>query len=284
MDPEMVLVIVTFALFGVIVWLAGVPAGWARFHHGPPEAERAAWWRLVLPPFAGLLVFSFLVGWALQESDPTDEHVTHVLAVMALVSGGVLLRAVVRAVQSLRSSAEARVPIGTLGLFSPRVFVSEEFQKNVSTDALRAALAHEAAHKRGRDPLRIWLAQLAADLQWPVPGTKRRFSAWLLALEAKRDDEALAAGVTGEDLAEAILSAARLHSRSSMVCAHVAGSGAGIAWRVRRLLSSAHREPRRRPTVRLMVPVWCTGLLLTAAWLGLHHGEAFLGLLLGKGP
>lgn len=281
MDPELVLVIVWLAWFGAVVWLAGTSVG--RIRARRPHPERAAWWRLVMPLFAGLLVLAFLVGWAFQEPNPADERVGHLLLGMALLNGGIVLRALVRAIQSRRSGASARAPIGTVGLLWPRVVVSDEFRRSVSEDGLAAAVAHETAHAKGRDPLRIWLAQLAADLQWPVPGTAGRLAAWILALEAARDDEALASGVAGEDLAEAILAAARLCTSPKSLCAHVEGTGEGIAWRMRRLLSEA-AAPRSERSIGPWVGfVSCVGLLEAAVWLGLHHGEAFLGTLLSKG-
>ena len=283
MDPELVLTVVAFALFGVVVWLVALPAGWAWLRSRAPE--RSAWWRLVLPLFVGALVFAFMLGWAAQEADPADEHVGLVLHLLALLSGGVVLRASARAAHALRLGANPRIPIGTLGLVTPRVVVSPEFRESVSEDVLAAALAHEAAHVRRRDPLRIWLAQLAADLQWPVPGTARRFSTWLLALEAERDDEAIASGVAGEDLAEAILAAARLpRVPATSLCAHAEGSGEGIAWRVRRLLGGRASNSRPRLATRWGIPATCFALMTTAVWLGIHFGDAVLGALPGMGP
>jgi Zn-dependent protease with chaperone function len=279
MDPELVLMVVALAFFGVVVWLAGVPAGRAGSARDP---ERLAWWRLVAPLFAGALVFAFLTGWAAQEANPADEHAGLTLHVLAVLTGGVMLRAWVRAARALRSGPPLRLPIATIGLCIPRVVVSEQFRSSISEGVLAAALAHEAAHVKHRDPLRIWLAQLAADLQWPIPGTARRRAAWLLALEIERDDEALAAGAAGEDLAEAILVAARLQvSPALQRWAGAAGGGAGIAWRVRRLLCREVSSVVSPP-----LPSWaalgsCAALLTAAVWLGIHYGDAILGRLPG---
>ena len=281
MDPELVLVIVWLALFSGVVWLAGVSAGWVGDRR--PHPERAAWWRLVMPLFTGLLVLALLVGWRLQEPNPVPEHIGRLVFGIALLNGGIVLRAGARAIQSLRPGTDACASIGTIGLLRPRVVVCDEFQRSVSEDGFAAAMAHETAHVKRRDPLRIWLAQLAADLQWPVPGTRGRFSAWVLALEAARDDETVATGTAGDDLAEAILAAARLHASPRGLCAHAEGGGEWIAWRVRRLLSGAAEPPGRRSIDPWAESVSCVGLLVAAAWLGLHHGEAFLGALLGKG-
>jgi beta-lactamase regulating signal transducer with metallopeptidase domain len=166
------------------------------------------------------------------------------------------------------------------------VVVSEEFLRAVPRSVLSAALAHESAHARRRDPLRIWLAQLAADLQWPVPGSARRLSAWLLALEAQRDDEALASGAAAEDLAEAILTAARLQRGPAVsLRANAAGEGDGLAWRIRRLLSrDALRGGAAAPNAFWRVCTWCVALVIGAVWLGIRYGDVVIGVLPGTGP
>lgn len=283
MDPEILLAVAAAALSGTMVWPVAFAAGWAG--SSVRHRERAAWWRLVLPLVAGGLMLAFLIGWAVQESDPADERVGIGILVLALFSSGIALRASTRGAQALRLGAYARIPVGTLGIMKPRVVVSPEFTASVSDDVLAAALAHEAAHVRGRDPLRIWLAQLAADLQWPVPGTSRRFSAWLLALEAERDDEAVANGASGEDLAEAILVAARLRCLSrGQACAHAAGAGEGIAWRVRRLLREDIPNGVLRPGSLWGAAGSCLALATVAVWLGICYGDAVLGVLPGIRP
>lgn len=103
----------------------------------------------------------------------------------------------------------------------------------------------------------------------------------LLALEAERDNEAVASGVAPEDLAEAIIAAARLQcGHPAAAWAQAAGDGAGIAWRVRRLLSGAVETQRVFWSLR----VSCVSLLAFAVWAGLHYGDDFLGLLPGMGP
>jgi Zn-dependent protease with chaperone function len=281
MDPEVVLVIVAAALFGVVVWLVALPAGRAPRH--PFDSEPLAWWRLVHPLFGGSLVCAFLWGWALQEPNPADEHVGLAFQLLAMLAAGIMVRALLRSARALRASSTAGVAIGTIGFRSPRVFVSEEFRRSVSDRVLAAALAHEAAHVKGRDPLRIWLAQMFADLQWPIPGTSRRFSAWLLAVEAQRDDEAIASGTAAPDLAKGILTAARLQLGSApRLSAQVTGAGEGIAWRVRRLLgprasSGVHAPSRTSWFVRTS----SLALLLGAVWLGNSYGDGLLGVLPG---
>lgn len=283
MEREAVLVIVAGALFGIVVWIGALSLGRASPRSRDPE--HLAWWRLVLPLLAGAVVLAFLLGWALQEPDPADEYAGMALHVLAVLTACITVRALARSAKALRSSTSIQVPVCTVGLLKPRVLVSNEFRRAVSGGVLAAALAHETAHVRRRDPLRIWLAQLSADLQWPIPGTARRFSAWLLALEAERDNEAVAGGAAAEDLAEAILTAARLQcGPSASLCANAAGAGDGIAWRVRRLLSPQTSASAPRPRAAWTVRASCTVVVLGAVWMGLTFGEAVLRVLPGIGP
>lgn len=277
--------VVSFSLFGAVVWVSA--AGEARQGVGERVArtsEEAAWWRLVWPLFAGVAVIAFLAGWASREPDPADEWVTVELFVLAAVVGTIALRAAARACRSAIVPLHVRAPIATLGLFQCRVVVSEEFEDAASPEVLAAALAHEAAHVRGRDPLRIWLAQLAVDLQWPVPRARRRFRTWALALEMRRDDEALLGGASPTALAESIILAARLSSAwSAQPPGGITGQGDGLALRVRRLLvDTAGRRPSRL-SWRWRVRAACIATIVASVALGAEYGDAFLSLLPGVG-
>ncbi len=87
------------------------------------------------------------------------------------------------------------------------------------------------------------------------------------------------------DLAEAILTAARLHcAPTTLLQARATGSGEGIAWRVRRLLSlEAHPCSTFRPRGFRVIRVICFVLVLGAVGLGLAYGDAALGALPGIG-
>lgn len=97
------------------------------------------------------------------------------------------------------------------GVLRPRILISPRLANALQDRELEAVVEHERAHARHRDPLRLWLAQLATDLQWPWPQARVRFRAWIHALELARDEEALARGVDGADLAAAILVSVRLY-------------------------------------------------------------------------
>ncbi|MBK7534033.1 MAG: M48 family metalloprotease [Myxococcales bacterium] len=240
MARELLLSMLSLLLVGTLHVVCG--AGVGRFWALPPlsrvtsarAAELQAWRLLWAPLVPGALVLAFLLGWALQE--PEQAEALHAWAY--LCAAPILLvwgRAVHRA---WRAGLARHVPVaGTVGLLRPRVVVAEALRAALDADALAAAMAHEAAHVRHRDPLRLWLGQLATDLQWPAPGAARRLARWRSALELARDEEACKRGVAGPDLAAALIAAARLHSRSRGA---VAGLGDGAAevlrLRVARLL------------------------------------------------
>ena len=223
MSRDLVLATVTLVVGGGGLWLAGwLPA--ARVD-APPESgsgallERRAWrrlWRAVIP---ALLIFATLVGWGIQEPAQTDEPLRPFVALVATPAVLLWLRAIYRAGRALRRPRRSPA-LATMGILRPRIVVGEEAARALDAPALEAALAHERAHARHHDPLRIWLAQLATDLQWPSPFARRRFDRWLGSLELARDEEARRDGAPGADLAAAIVAVAKLGA---------AGSGGSIA-------------------------------------------------------
>jgi len=283
MEREALLLILGSALFGLVVWLAAVLASKMTAHCA--ETERSAWWCLVSPVLIGLMVVSFLIGWALQEPDPADEwarSITFVVAGAMLVIAG---RSLLRAWLTAHRRGYDELAIGTVGLLRSQVVISPDFAGSARPEVLAAALAHEAAHMHARDPLRIWLAQLLADLQWPIAGTQERLQRWLVSLELRRDDEALATGADPSALAEAILLAARQTAPTAAVQgAQVMGDGAGISHRVRRLLSrDIQPPPGHTTTFRFGIWLACSASFALPLWLGFAYGEAILTVLPGIG-
>ena len=221
-----------------------------------------------------------MAGWVAQESNPSDELVPRALAIPAGLVGLVVMRAGLRATRSaLRKSSD--LPIATVGLLRPRVVVSEEFRAAANPSVLSAALAHEEAHRRARDPLRIWGARFVTDLQWPLSGARARLERWHLGLELRRDDEAIRAGASPTALAEGLLIAAELIRSESLggAAAAMTGDGGGLALRVRRLLSNeaGARDGGREGTW------WGSWAVILGAFalLGAAYGDAFLLLLPG---
>ncbi len=155
------------------------------------------------------------------------------------------------------------------------LFVSPAPRDRLDERALRAVLEHEAAHARHFDPLRLWLAQIGTDLQWPAASARRRFSDWRSALELARDDEACERGVDGSDLAAALIEAAQLGgaTRGRTVASLVRETGAGaLRERVVRLLYRTDRPPAAPTRARAGWPL-VTIVLAIAVAAGVFVGE-----------
>ena len=63
-------------------------------------------------------------------------------------------------------------PAFTAGLFSPRIYVSSDLDKRLTQVELDCVIAHEAAHVRRRDPLRLSTYRFLSCLLFWMPGLK----------------------------------------------------------------------------------------------------------------
>jgi hypothetical protein len=231
----------------LVVLLVCVPLGTFARLLGPPEggrrdarvAERRRWIEIWLPLVPALVAGACFVGWLILET----KAVHPVVAAVAVLFGLVWVRALVRAVAALLGRTP-ELPAVTRGLVWPRVEVSRALLGALDEEAAHAVYLHEDAHRRHRDPLRIWLAQLATDLEFPLPWAPRRLERWLVALEIARDEEARRSGVDGAALAEAIITAARLSEGPAKGVPHaaIADPGGALEERIGRLLEPLERE------------------------------------------
>src|SRR5207247_683225 len=137
----------------------------------------------------------------------------------------------------------------TVGLLRPWIVFSPRLAKQLDDRQIEAALEHEHAHARHWDPLRIWLAQLATDLQWPWPQARERMEQWLIALELARDEEARVSGIEGTDLADAIITSARFcqNANLSAQAAALTGQAVALTERIARLLDPLCTDPAPAP-------------------------------------
>src|SRR5260370_19598564 len=188
---------VTLQLFAACPWRDGIDSG-------SRQVERRRWLALWWPAAPTTVVAAWLCGWALSQPDPVLDPVGPFLFFACAPFGAVVLRAVVRAGWSLARS-HGDCGIATVGFLRPHIVFSPQLAKRLDDRAVEAAVAHERAHVRHHDPLRIWVAQFVTDLQWPWRSAQRRFTSWLAALEEARDDEARAAGVHRCDPAAALV-------------------------------------------------------------------------------
>jgi hypothetical protein len=246
------------------------------------ERERAAWLRLWWPLTPALIVAAWLCGWALSQPDPVPDRVGPLVFIVCAPFVWIGVRAILRAGWSLLSGAE-QFGIATIGLIRPHIVFAPELARLLDDRAIQAALAHERAHVRHRDPLRIWIAQFVTDLQWPWTSAQKRFERWLAALERARDDEARAEGIEGADLAAALVASVRFHRNiagAAGVCARLTGDRSALEERVARLLQPVASEPKDRTPTTLQVAFLLSLALVVAVALGVVYGEQFVGTLL----
>ena len=281
MDRELILATLACSLCGIVLVIAGaIPSrlGSIESIESVRTLERRAWRRLWLPLAPGGLILAFLLGWTLQEPEGS-EPATPVLLGVAIVFALVWIRAGVRAATALRHRDAVAM---TTGLVRPRVTIAPALVAKLDERALRAVEAHEAAHARHRDPLRLWLAQIATDLQWPARPARRRFTDWRLALELARDAEACEQ-VEGSDLAAGLIEAVRIERApvQPTTAGLIDGVGA-FSDRIYRLLD-ARRAPA--PAAPRRWPAWLAiGVGLgVAAMAGAVAGEAIVRLIPGLG-
>ena len=284
MNRDVAFCALALSVCGLLTWCFGALPLRAPLDSSGVRMERARWWRLWLPLCPAALALALLAGWAWQEPARTDEILSPLALLTSLPVALVWTRAAWRAWRALGAAhrvADRTDAAVAVGLWRPRVIVGAAFRQTIDDRALEAAVAHERAHVRHRDPLRLWLAQIATDLQWPARAASRRLSTWAAALELARDDEAREEGVRGEDLASAIMSALRLRRARVRpgAAACLTGQEGTLLLRLRRLLAPLPASSTGAPGRGLGLALALAALLLAGATLGLTHGDAVVRAL-----
>jgi len=155
-----------------------------------------------------------------------------------------------------------------------------QLAKRLDDRAIEAALEHERAHVRHRDPLRIRAAQLVTDLQGPWPSAQHRLTSWLAALEEARDDEARAAGVEGADLAAALVGSLRFQSARRYTGVGLIAQPQVVQARIARLLRPLVDAVPPRESSRIAIAALLVLTLGLAVGLGIACGERVIRPLL----
>jgi len=96
-------------------------------------------------------------------------------------------------------------PAFTAGWIRPRIYVSGELNSGFSVDQLAAIVAHEDAHRRRRDPLRLSLLRFLACVLFYLPALRRLADDMADEAEIDADDEAACRCVEPLVLASAIV-------------------------------------------------------------------------------
>ena len=159
------------------------------------------------------------------------------------------------------------LPLAALvGVFRPRLFVSDSFLDALSADERQAVLDHEAGHLRSRDNLKRALMRLAPDWLAISSAGREIEAAWAIAAEEAADDHAAGPDRAHSlDLGSALLKASRLAPMPSGFASSF-HDGAPIAKRVERLLGE---PPVRRVPLLTGAARWGCALatLVAAAFL-----------------
>jgi hypothetical protein len=150
------------------------------------------------------------------------------------------------------------LPLAALvGVFRPRLFISDSFLDTLSADERQAVLNHEAGHLRSRDNLKRALMRLAPDWLAMSSAGREIEAAWAIAAEEDADDRAAGPDrARSLDLGSALVKASRLAAMPSGVASSFC-DGAPIARRVERLLSD---PPVRRGPLMTRSARWACAL------------------------
>ena len=233
MDREVVFFVLGTVTLGPLLLLAGVQRAGEMKASSGCGLERVCWCRLWRPLLPSAIVFSALVGWALVEPDDAERLPFPLIAIGAPFAF-VWIRAIVRALWGLRRARPTTA--ATVGVFRPHVVIAPAFWRSLDDSSRHAVRAHEDAHVRYRDPMRVWAARLATDLQWGRHAT-HRFAEWRHALELARDEAVRREGVDGADLAAAVIAALQFCPVNASPAVSIAGDRHGVRDRITRLLA-----------------------------------------------
>ena len=203
-----------------------------------------------------------------------------VVGIPALWSGRVRALHAVRLAPSpaLMAAAAGLVPPGCLflladdhpfasciGLWRPAIYVSDGLVRRASSAALRAALAHEEAHRRRRDPARLLALRVVTTAITPVPWLAAVMDSVALRAEIRADRFARAR-TSAPTLAAALLAVLRTEPPAHLAATHLAGRDPimteNLGTRVRYL---------RLPDDAPLPPLLPTGMTLARAVQPLAH-------------
>lgn len=170
----------------------------------------------------------------------------------------------------------------TAGWLKPAILVSSRLFDDLKPAEVSTVLAHEQAHQRRRDGLRLLAAEIVSKLHWPT--TRRRILRQLsLAIEQVCDE--VAARHSGDRLgvAATIIKLSRLGAAEGHAAFSTspAFTGADTAYRVEGLL-----QPPLAARPQIAIAALVLGALLTIAGLATsdwwhHSAESLLSLHLG---
>lgn len=243
-----VLVVLGAAIVAAVLWSAV-----ALLLAGAPTLAAGGGWpgiSCVLLPTAGdyaphLASYAFLaaivVGLAAAASTLLrQQRRTRALVCSCLVAGTVAPGALAAAIR--RAGLTGRVDLVDVaaplafcyGLRRPRVLVSTGLDALLTAEEAEALLLHEAAHVRGRDPLKVAVGRLLCGALGFVPAVAALYRRYLVEKELAADRAAVAAHGTDAALASALVKL--LDARPAGLPGLAVGGGTALDARVAALL------------------------------------------------
>lgn len=162
-------------------------------------------------------------------------------------------------------------PAFTAGLLMPRIYIGEELATRLAPSELSAVIAHEDAHRRRRDPLRLTAWRFLACLLFFLPVLRRLADDMADEAEVAADDAAVTrSGVDPLTLASALLAIAKRFDGRAIVPATAPGFHREeiLGRRVRRLAgeeSAIGTHLTRRSALLAVVAltaIWVSGLIV----------------------
>ena len=175
------------------------------------------------------------------------------------------------------------VPAFTAGLWRPVIFVARDLARVLPANELAAVIAHEDAHRRRRDPLRLTVWRFLACMLFFLPVLRRLEEDMADEAEVAADDEAVAyAHIEPLALAAALVSVARLFGRTGPMDSVITAFHRDemLGRRVRRLVGEdapvgTHLTRRSVVGAALaLAAVWLSGMTVTHPLPGQSGHEA----------
>jgi Zn-dependent protease with chaperone function len=218
---------------------AAMPALSRRAAQWTPSPRAAAFFSLRIGPAFAALAFAVLLvlpTFLYYEPFDTDEPLRLTLAISALAGFAIIGSGVIRAWRAWRATAtlsktwseaghritdvDAPVPVfavrhsfptaAVVGWRRPILYLSEDVLRQCEAAEIRAIVAHECAHIRAHDNLRRLLLRACP----PMPFARRLERSWQTAAEQAADAAAASCGAGRLDLAQALMTSARLASNA----------------------------------------------------------------------
>jgi|GEM_PF-5415772 len=157
----------------------------------------------------------------------------------------------------------------TAGLMRPRIVLSTALLLRTPGEWIKVVFAHEEAHRKGRHPLLILVAEALARA-FPIPALRWAADSFRLALEELADESAAARLGSRELVAEALAGLALASTGTSP------GFEGNEVTRVRRLLSPPPRGRRVQAALVVAMVALSIGFSFGHA---IHCGEASVQIL-----